>query len=195
MPKKKKILIGISILLVILLSFTGGQVYSKYVARVRGEGIAQIATWKFKVNEQEEQVQTIKLESTYNNETIIDNKLAPGTSGKFDIIVDGTGSNVGIDYNINFANEKNKPTNLKFIYENVEYNSITQLTDILSGRINANEEEKRKSFSIEWQWKYETGSTNEEILANDKIDTEDAKKILDYTFDVVVSGTQIDSNI
>ena len=194
MIKKKKIIISIAILVGILLSFIGGQVYSKYVARVKGEGIAQVATWQFNVNGQEEQVQTIKLQSTSNNQTLVNNKIAPGTSGKFDIIIDATGSDVGINYQVDFRNEQNKPTNLKFSYNGTEYNSITQLTQVLSGTINSNEEEKRKTFSIEWNWKYETGNTPEEITENDKIDTKDAENISNYEFDIIVSGTQVARN-
>lgn len=191
MTKKKKVLIVLGILLVVILSFIGGQVYSKYVARVKGEGIAEVATWKFKVNNQEEQVQTINLKSTYNNKTLINNKIAPGTSGEFNIIVDATGSDVGINYNINFMNESNKPKNLKFIYNNTEYDSIDKLTQVLSGTIDANEEEKNKTFLIGWKWEYETGNTDDEIAGNDVIDTQNAKDISNYTFDIVVTGTQV----
>ncbi len=195
MSKKKKTLIVIGVLLVTLLSFVGGRVYSKYFARVKGEGIAQVATWNFKVNGQEEQVQTINLQSAYNNATLIENKIAPGTNGNFEIVVDATGSDVGINYTIDFRNEQNKPTNLKFIYNNKEYNSITELTQVLSGTINSDEENKRKTFPIQWKWEYETGKTNDEIVANDRIDTQDAKNISNYTFDVIVSGTQVSPNV
>ena len=104
-----------------LLAFIGGQVYAKYISQVRGNGIAEIATWSFKVNGQKEQVQEIKLVSTYNSETLVNNKIAPGTSGSFNIIVDATGSEVGIKYNIKFAEESNKPQNLKFVYGGKEY--------------------------------------------------------------------------
>lgn len=194
MSKKRKILIAIGILLIILVSFIGGQAYSKYVARLKGEGIAQVATWRFKVNGQEEQVQKINLQSSYNNGTLVNNKIAPGINGQFEIVVDGTGSDVGIFYSINFTNEQNKPKNLKFIYNNVQYNSITELTQVLSGVINANEAEKKKTFLIKWEWKYQTGNTNEEIASNDKIDTNDGKTISNYTFDVIVSGNQINPN-
>ena len=127
MTKKKKVLLVLTILAVILLAFIGGQAYAKYVSEVRGEGVAEVATWNFKVNGQSEQVEEIKLASTCNNETLVDNKIAPGTSGSFDIIVDATGSEVGINYNITFTEEENKPQNLKFTYDDVEYNSIEEL--------------------------------------------------------------------
>ena len=109
--------------------------------------------------------------------------------------MDATGSDVGINYTIDFRNEQNKPTNLKFIYNNKEYNSITELTQVLSGTIDSDEENKRKTFPIQWNWEYETGKTNDEIVANDRIDTQDAKNISNYTFDVIVSGTQVSPNV
>ena len=100
MSKKKKILLILAIISIVLISFIGGKAYSKYVSEVRGDGLAKVATWSFKVNGQQEQVQTINLVSTCNNETLLNNKIAPGTSGSFNIIVDGTESDVGINYKV-----------------------------------------------------------------------------------------------
>lgn len=192
MSKKKKVIIVSSILIIMLLAFIGGQAYAKYISQVRGNGIAEIATWSFKVNGQKEQVQEIKLVSTYNSETLVNNKIAPGTSGSFNIIVDATGSEVGIKYNIKFAEESNKPQNLKFVYGGKEYDSIKQLGDKLSGTIAANEEDKTRTINVQWKWNYETGSSAEQINANDIIDTNDAISIANYTFQVIVTGTQVE---
>ena len=194
MSKSKKIILLLAILIAIVLSFIGGQTFSKYITEVRGEGIAEVARWSFKVNGQDEEVQTINLASTCNNETLIDNKIAPGTEGNFKIIVDGTGSDVGIDYSIKFENESTKPQNLKFKYDEKEYNSIAELQEDLTGTINTNDPEKTKTLSIDWKWAYETGENLEEITQNDKIDTQNAKSISNYTFDVIVTGTQVMPN-
>ena len=188
---KKKAVVIIAILVAIILSFVGGQTYSKYVTEVRGDGTAQIATWDFKVNGQKEEVQTISLGSTYDSSTLVNGKIAPGTEGNFQIIVDATGSDVGIDYKIKFSDETTKPANLKFYYQEVEYDSILELGDALSGTINADDENKSKTFDIKWKWNYETGSNPTEIASNDKIDTQNAQEITNYEFDVIVSGTQV----
>ena len=191
MTRKKKALIVLAILAVILLAFLGGQAYAKYVSQVKGQGIAEVATWDFKVNGQSEQVEEIKLASTYDNQTLVDNKIAPGTSGSFNIIVDASGSEVGINYNIDFTEEENKPQNLKFIYEDREYNSIEDLENNLSGVINADDEEKTKTLNIQWKWDYETGKTEEEISQNDIVYTKDSQNVENYTFKVAVTGTQV----
>lgn len=192
MTKKKKAILVVAILVVAVLAFIGGQAYAKYITEVKGEGMAEVATWSFKVNGQKEQVQTINLISTCNNETLLDNKIAPGTSGSFNIVVDGTDSEVGINYNISFKDEKNKPDNLKFIYENVEYDSIQELENNLSGTINTNDNDKTRTLNIGWEWKYETGLNETEIAKNDAIDTKNAEEIQNYTFNVSVTGTQVE---
>lgn len=194
MSKSKKIILILAILIAIVLSFIGGQTFSKYITEVKGQGIAEVARWSFKVNGKSEEVQTINLASTCNNETLINNKIAPGTEGAFNIIIDGTGSDVGIEYNVKFENEMNKPQNLKFMYNEETYNSITELEDILTGVINANAENKVTTLTVNWEWEYETGENENEILANDKIDTQNAQDITNYTFDIIVSGTQVMPN-
>ena len=46
-------------------------------------------------------------------------------------------------------------------------------------------------MTINWQWEYETGSNESEIANNDQIDTKNAQDIATYTFNVIVSGTQV----
>lgn len=191
---RKKLLIIISIILAIILSFLGGKTFSKYIAEVKGSGTAEVASWSFKVNGKDDIVQAINLLSTCNDETLIDNKIAPGTSGTFDIVVDATGSDVGVNYKVQFLNESQKPQNLKFIYEDEEYSTIQELQENLTGTINANDEEKTRTITINWEWAYQTGSNQTEINNNDIIDTEDAKNISNYTFDVNVIGTQVMPN-
>lgn len=194
LTKKRKIILVSSILVLLLISFFIGQAYAKYFTKLKGEGVAEVASWDFKVNGQKEQVEKINLNSTMNNESLIGNKIAPGTEGSFNIVIDATGTDVGINYNIDFSEESNKPTNLKFTYDEKEYNSIEELTDNLSGVINANDENKERTLNIKWKWDYETGETPEEIASNDEIDTKEAATLADYTFNVTVSGTQVQPN-
>lgn len=191
MTNKKKILVMLAIISAITISFIGGHSYAKYVSEIKGRGVAEIAKWSFRVNGREEQIQTIQLVDTCENKTLINNKIAPGTSGSFNIVIDATGSDVGVNYSVKIANEQNKPNNLKFIYENVEYATITELAKAITGVINANDQIKEKTFKIDWKWNYETGNNDTEIARNDATDTNDSKLIENYTFDVIISGVQV----
>ena len=191
MKKKKMALLVICVLLAIILSFMIGKTFSKYISEVKGTGTAEIANWVFKVNGKEDSIQNVNLLSTYNNETLINNKVAPGTSGSFDIIVDATGSDVGVEYAIQFLNESEKPQNLVFTYDDNQYATIQELEKDLSGTINANDENKTRTITIDWEWQYETGENENEIHQNDIIDTNNAKQLENYTFDIYVTGTQV----
>lgn len=191
MNKKKTALLVICAILAIILSFMIGKTFAKYVSEVKGAGTAEIANWVFKVNGKEDVVQNVNLLSTYHNETLINNKVAPGTSGSFNIVVDATGSEVGVDYAIEFLNESQKPQNLIFIYEDKPYTTIQDLEKDLSGTINANDENKIRTITINWEWQYETGENANEIDQNDIIDTNNAKQLENYTFDIHVKGTQV----
>ena len=191
MSKKKTALLVICLLLALILSFMIGKNFSKYKSGGKGSGTAEIANWVFKVNGKEDAIQNVNLLSTYNNETLINNKVAPGTSGSFNIVVDATGSEVGVDYVIQFLNESEKPQNLIFTYDDQQYTTIQDLEKDLSGTINANDENKTRTITIYWEWQYQTGENENEINQNDIIDTNNAKQLENYTFDICVAGTQV----
>ena len=191
LKKKTKIVLIVIVIAVILVSFIGGQAYAKYMSKVTGNGVGEIAQWRFKVNENEEKMQTISLNSTIYNFTLANGRIAPGTAGSFEINIDGSGSGVAIFYTVNFQNETEKPKNLKFKYDGKEFESIELLNHWIVGTIQGDTDAQQRSFIIEWEWPYETGNTPEEIAENDERDTIDAKNISDYRFDVVVTGTQV----
>lgn len=191
LKKKTKIVLMVIVIAVILVSFIGGQAYAKYMSKVTGNGVGEIAQWRFKVNENEEKMQTISLNSTIYNFTLANGRIAPGTAGSFEINIDGSGSGVAIFYTVNFQNETEKPKNLKFKYDGKEFESIELLNHWIVGTIHGDTDAQQRSFIIEWEWPYETGNTPEEIAENDERDTIDAKNISDYRFDVVVTGTQV----
>lgn len=191
MKKKRNILLLVLVLLAIVLSFIGGKTFSKYVSQVQGAGTAEIANWVFKVNGREDLIQSVNLLSTYNNETLINNKVAPGTSGSFNIVVDATGSEVGVDYKIAFLNETEKPQNLVFIHNDTTYENLQDLQEVLAGTINANDENKTRTITINWDWQYESGESEDEIYQNDIIDTNNATTLDNYTFDIHVTGIQV----
>lgn len=188
---KKKILFLLLLISTIVLVLMGKS-YSKYISQVNGKGIIDVAKWVFTVNGQTSSITNLQLLKTYNPSTLKNNQIAPGTSGSFDIVIDTTGSEVGIDYAVEFLNETNKPSNLEFKYQENKVNSIKELEQFLKGSIPLESEEKVKTMKIEWEWKYETGDTKEEILEKNKQDTKDGSKLDKYQFDIVITGTQVE---
>ena len=70
--------------------------------------------------------QNIDLIDTLKSETLVNEKIAPGIKGNFDIIIY---SNHNAHYYVNFTSKNNKPHNLKFniIGTNIEANSLEEL--------------------------------------------------------------------
>ena len=176
------------LILAIILSIYA---YSKYTSSYRGS--STVAKWSFKVNgHSDEEIGDIDFVQTIENQNnVVEKKLAPGTQGKFELTLDGTGSEVAIDYKIALTITE-KPRNLK-IYEDSEYkNEVTEQNGEfdITGSIPLEEVNTPLVKPVYWKWAYETGTTEEEIKSNDKIDTEDSKK--SGTMTIEVTGTQRD---
>ena len=195
MSKKKKVVAVAAILSAVIISFLGGQTFPKYVTEIKGSGSAEVAAWSFKVYGDNEQTQTVRLASTVNDQTLVNNKIAPGTKGSFVIKVDGRGSDVGIKYNFKLQNETQKPSNLLFTYSGITFRNLSELLEAAGGTIDANADEnaKVKQVVINRQWPYQTQTTSseEELAENDREDTQDGMNISNYSFDIVVTGTQV----
>ena len=193
--EKKKIIFAVAIIAVIAIMLIGEQTYARYMSKVTGKGSGELASWSFKVNENEQTMQNIYLKSTLNNDKITNHQLAPGTKGTFQIKLDASNAEVGINYVVKFENETRKPANLIYIYEGKRYKTLNSLQTVLTGTINANDEDRTRTFVINWEWPYETGGSAQLIAENDAKDTQDAKQLTDYSFDIVVTGTQVNPQV
>ncbi len=189
--KKRIILLLLLVLLLILMVLIGRGSYSKYITQVEGKGVMDVAKWAFLVNGKTASTTNLNLAQNYKNTTLKENHMAPGTKGFFTIVVDATGSEVGMDYHVAFLNEKNKPQNLQFQYEGHVVSNIKDLEPFLTGVIEQNSNEKIKTMEVEWNWPYETGKTEEEKKANNAKDTQDAKTIEQYAFDICITAEQV----
>ena len=188
MSKNKKAILLILSLIMLLIVFIGGYTFSKYISNMQGGGKAEIAKWIF-YGGFEEQSSKITLSNTVEKESLVNGKIAPGTSGEFDILIDATGSEVGIEYVASINNENNKPENMKFKVSNSEneYESLEELfSQEIHGVITAESENKKIIIPIEWNWPYESEQENA-----DEIDTINGMEALTYSFSVNIVGRQI----
>lgn len=143
--------------------------------QIKESNIMQIG---FNVRYKDTQLKDVNLLETINNKTLVYEKIAPGTSGDFDIVLN---SKEDINYEINFKSENSKPSNLQFYTSanNKRYATLEELDDTLKGRIIENE---KKVIHINWEWCYESSKENNEQ------DTIEAKKIREYNFSIYVKG-------
>lgn len=185
----KKALVLVSAL-IITVSAIGG-VYAKYVAKISGTGSLSVAKWVFNAELKKDKDGNLDLGSkSYNAETLTTGKIAPGTSGSFDIKIDANGTETGVDYTVKFSEIKNKPTNLYFVVGDTKCTTFDELSNALSGHFDANTQNKEITKNVEWKWDYETTENGKNAEENDAVDSQDGENAKDFSFKADVVGIQ-----
>lgn len=197
MTGKKRALRVCLVIALILLIFLVGYTFAKYYSEIKGGGSGSIAKWSFVANTNKDTIQTISLVDSSNNESLVNGKIAPGTSGSFDIIIDATGSEVGVNYEVNVSEESNLPKNLKYKAiidgeKTEEYDSLTELAEEkFDGTLDTLNGEYSKTITVEWNWPYETLDSTGKPTMGDSMDLVDGTKTnLEYAFVLQIIGTQ-----
>ena len=196
MTKQKRALRICLVVALVILIFLVGYTFAKYYSEIKGGGNGTIAKWSFVANNSKDTIQTISLVDTANNVSLVEGKIAPGTKGSFDIVIDATGSEVGVDYEVNVAEETNLPTNLLYKVTvdgktSESYSSLTELADAeLTGNLDTINGDFSKTITVEWEWPYETINENG-VTEGDAADLIDGtKENLNYEFLLQIIGTQ-----
>ena len=142
------------------------------------ENDSGVMQYMFEVSWKNTNFNRVNLMDTINSKTLINEKIAPGLEGTFDIILK---TNANSKYYIKFENQTEKPKNLRFkdLNSQKETNTLEELEEVLVGNINRGDVKK---VSIYWFWPYESDE-NEDIQ-----DTKDSKNIGKYIFDIYVIG-------
>ena len=180
---RKKVAVVISLLAVLGVTI-GGSAFAKYVTKIEADGSYKVAKWDVSVDE-------IELSNThYTAQTLTNERIAPGTRGSFDVVINTSGTETGIDYSVKIKNIENMPTNLYFKVDGQKCEKVEDIINICSDHINQEDTNEIVTKTIEWIWDYETGNTEEEINANDEIDTMEGELAQTMSFDVEVRAVQ-----
>lgn len=152
----------------------------------------QSEIYKFDVKYKNMKLKPINLLETVDKKMGVYEKIAPGTKGKFSILLS---SKQDLRYNIEFESLNEKPKNLKFsVAKNGENLVITDSLEELSNKLSGNID-KNTNINIEicWFWNYEENQDEKNIKQHDIdiCDTEDAKNIKQYKFNVCVFGEEL----
>ena len=139
----------------------------------------------FKVDLKNIDIKQIDLMKTVNKTTWLNKKIAPGTSGNFNILLE---TNKDSKYKIYFQSVNEKPQNLYFkAIKNGKEIAKTQTLEELSEKLDGNIAKKEKiKINIQWYWNFENNKANSDIQ-----DTEDSKKIKRYQFNLYALGEEI----
>ena len=135
----------------------------------------------FNIEYKNTKFQDVNLINTIDSKTLVNEKIAPGAKGFFDIIIY---SNHNSRYNVYFESLNEKPSNLKFfiVGTKIYKEKLEELSSDLSGVIKKGE---KKIITIGWEWTYENG------VNGNKQDTDDAKLMNKYMFNILAVGKEI----
>lgn len=178
---KKKILIFILIFCIILLImyfklqskqfFKEDLIFFKFLNnrnlennQKETEKIGKQNQYYIEVKKDEQEYKNIDLFQTIDINTLVNQKIAPGTKGDFSVFLI---SNTNLEYELKIISENEKPKNFVFYIEEDKGNLVAN---------------KLKEVKIYWEWLYE-------ISMEDNIqDTKDGINIEKYEFEIFTIG-------
>ena len=183
--KDKKQLFVIILLLVVLVtaSCLGMYAWARYQTITNGSAQGQVAKWSFKVNGEETKFATINLAETLNFQNVAEGRIAPGTNGAFDLVIDASGTEVSLDYFITI-DASERPTNMKFYKDSAKQQPLTINSDekiVFDGEILLENINTPVTKTIYWDWPYETTTRPTQIV---KTSEENEAKIIAELKDV-----------
>ena len=148
------------------------------------DNLNQKSIYKFNVDYKDMKLKSINLLDSADKTTFVYEKIAPGSKGEFEIELN---SNQNLKYRIEFKSNNAKPQNLNFkvFNDNVfldEANTLEKLSESMKGNIN---KKQKIIYKIECYWEFQNSHDLEKI---DIQDTNDAKNINQYNFDVYTYG-------
>lgn len=181
--KKKDYLLIILLLLVGITGIYVGSTYAKYVEQLDEKtGEAVIAKWNFS-GDNENVSMDIDFTNTYDPDTLVAKRIAPGTEGEFSIELFNTSSEVGVDYEIAFGTPTGKAASLTFYDEHDQEIDIT--SDTLTGFIPVGESD---TITIKWAWAYDVSA--EQDAADTALGTAGGADGTKLSIPITITGTQ-----
>ena len=171
------------------IGILGISTYAKYTSELSSVNQkATIAKWSFETDNASHDF-TFNIEDTYDQNTLVSNRIAPGTQGRLTFSLSNENTETGVDYKIVLSKNNNVPRLLKFYSDSQCSNELTS-GRILDGNLIPGEGEKE--IVIYWKWLYESGSNSTEKDSNNVVDTSDgvSATIDGMTITATITGTQ-----
>lgn len=189
--KINKRVIGVLICISLILTmFLAGYTFSRYYKSINiGSVQKSIARWNF------------NSKNAGANVNLSTEKIAPGSSGQFEIEVDATDSEVPVEYQIIVENEMNIPRNMKFYAETKdekgnsikteEKNSFSQIAvENLNGIIPVEANNQKRIVVVHWNWPF--NETDETLIDSEDgtLNLNNKSSSLECGFNIQIIGKQ-----
>lgn len=186
---KKNVVI---VVLLLLLTVTAGfavYTYAKYTSTLNRTGVTRVAKWAFDTDNPGSTI-NFTLDQTYNANTLVSGRIAPGTSGSMAVQLSNANSEVGVSYSVKVGTITGKPANLKFYSDSSYQNELTPGTTTVTGTLTPRQAASASTtVTIYWKWEYDVSS------AADVQDTTDGAAAAGLTIPVEITGTQVQPTV
>lgn len=185
----------IALIAIVAVALVAGT-FARYATTTTATATATTASWSFKAGLGTSTQSTINLYDTIENPATVypnlaTNKIAPGTTGTLNVVIDGTGSDVGIDYTVTLAMADSSalPTGLKFTADGLEFKKGTT-TATTTGTIPLANVASGLQVPITWEWTLgdETTDANYDKTNDTGANNVDAAKSI--SLNVTIKGVQ-----
>ncbi len=188
MKNKKKVvgLLAVTILLVTI--FAAGYTFARYYKKMDAKAGATIARWSFGSKNEDKVVK------------LSEEKIAPGSNGTFEIEVDATNSEVGVDYEIVVSKSQNIPRNMVFsaktydgngneLSSTSQYSTFAELATHLNGNIATSGNQKR-NIVVSWDWPFNENDETDIDNQDGTYSVENGISSLESLFEIEIIGRQ-----
>lgn len=192
-------LAGAAIALTLVTTCLLGGTLAKYTSTVSGTASAKVAAWSFDVTQNGATIQNTNIDlatTAYTETTLKSGVIAPGASGAFDLVIDGTGSDVGIEYTytIKAATDSTIPKGFVIRVDNKDY-VLNSTSDAVTIPYSAVQNDMKKTVPVVWLWAYDKNSNG--VPASDDADDTTFGTTANSTIslDISVTGTQVEPTV
>lgn len=186
MREYKGIVLICFIALAIIMTIFIKNTYARYASNSQAVGTITVAKWAFETDNAISTV-NVNLSETYDPSTLVNGKIAPGTSGSFAVVLKNPTSETSVDFAVSIGTISNKPSNLKFYKDSTYTTELAVGTGTITGQL-----EKKDStelpVTIYWRWEYYTSNSA------DTLDTTDGEAAANLSIPVIISALQTDPN-
>ena len=163
--KNKKLVVSISIVCLLIVLYIGTFAYYRIVRN--GNIQANMGTFSFNVSHNNETFASINLVDTIESSLSSNGYISPGSSGKFDLLVDATGGMTDVEYTISF-NRTNVPSNMNF-YLNKEKTNKIDSSKTVGGYFDSDEAVRSRTYVIYWDWPFDSDNDEDSNFQNKDI--------------------------
>lgn len=147
------------VLTLVTASLVGGT-FAKYTSTATGEATATVAKWAIAMKANDTAPVNnkfdIALKNTNTDVVMTDGKIGPGASGTIEVVIDGTGSEVGYTYRVEA--DSSALEGVPLVFTKKDGTSVTisadadAPTEIEKGEVALEDVKTAKTITLNWKW-------------------------------------------